>query len=101
MDEDASYPPFTHAIYMFAYNYGELVCAISAIAFTASCVWLMVRIVNRRERWAKWTAACVIGLPLLNGLSFGPAGWWLATPTDQWANALPVPMTKAPRVYSG
>ena len=75
MDEDASYPPFTHAIYMFAYNYGELVCAISAIAFTASCVWLMVRIVNRRERWAKRTLAGVIGIPVLYVASFGPACW--------------------------
>jgi len=75
MDEDASYPPFTHAIYMFAYNYGELVCAISAIVFTASCVWLMVRIVNRRERWAKRTLAGVIGIPVLYVASFGPACW--------------------------
>ena len=26
-------------------------------AFAAFCVWLTVRIVNRRERWAKWTLA--------------------------------------------
>jgi hypothetical protein len=27
-----------------------------AIAFAAFCVWLAVRVYNRRERWAKWTA---------------------------------------------
>jgi len=27
--------------------------AIIGIAFAAFCVWLAVRIVNRRERWAK------------------------------------------------
>ena len=27
-----------------------------AVAFAAFCVWLTVRIVNRRERWAKRTA---------------------------------------------
>src|SRR5882724_3715941 len=33
-----------------------------AIAFAAFCVWLTVRIVNRRERWAKWTLAAVVAL---------------------------------------
>ena len=28
-----------------------------AAAFGALCVWLTVRIVNRQERWAKWTLA--------------------------------------------
>jgi hypothetical protein len=27
-----------------------------AVAFAAFCVWLGVRVYNRRERWAKWTA---------------------------------------------
>jgi hypothetical protein len=44
-----------------------------AVAFAAFCVWLTVRVVNRRERWAKWTLAAVVGLPLLYVLSFGPA----------------------------
>jgi len=38
-----------------------------AAAFGAFCVWLTVRIVNRRERWAKLTAVFVIvvlGYPL-------------------------------------
>ena len=48
------------------------------VAFAAFCVWLSVRIVNRRERWAKWTLAAVIGLPVLYVLSFGPACWWFA-----------------------
>jgi hypothetical protein len=41
----------------------------------AFCVWLGVRIVNRRERWAKWTAAGTVVLPALYVLSFGPACW--------------------------
>ncbi len=45
-----------------------------AIAFAAFCVWLGVRIVNRRERWAKRTAA-VVALALVYPISFGPAGW--------------------------
>jgi hypothetical protein len=38
-----------------------------AVAFAAFCVWLTVRIVNRRERWATWTAvllAVVAGYPM-------------------------------------
>jgi hypothetical protein len=27
------------------------------VAFAAFCVWLAVRIINRRERWAMWTLA--------------------------------------------
>jgi hypothetical protein len=46
-----------------------------AVAFAAFCVWLTVRIVNRRERWAKWTLAVVVGLPVLYVASFGPACW--------------------------
>jgi hypothetical protein len=49
-----------------------------AIAFAAFCVWLTVRIVNRRERWAKWTFAVLIGLPVLYVLSFGPWCWILS-----------------------
>ena len=46
------------------------------IAFGAFCVWLIVRIVNRRERWAKWTLAGVVGVPVLYVASFGPACWF-------------------------
>jgi hypothetical protein len=42
-----------------------------AVAFAAFCVWLGVRVYNRRERWAKWTLAaicgCVFGYPLSAG----------------------------------
>jgi hypothetical protein len=48
--------------------------ATLAIAFAAFCIWLIVRIVNRRERWAKW-AAVAVGLLLLYVASFGPACW--------------------------
>lgn len=49
--------------------------AISGIAFAAFCVWLAVRTINRRERWAKWTLAAVVAVPVLYVLSFGPACW--------------------------
>jgi hypothetical protein len=43
-----------------------------AAAFAAFCVWLGVRIFNRRERWAKWTLVNVVGLPVLYVASLGP-----------------------------
>ena len=45
-----------------------------AVASAAFCIWLMVRVVNRRDRWAKWTLA-VVGVPALYIASFGPACW--------------------------
>lgn len=45
-----------------------------AVAFAALCIWLTVRIANRRERWAKWTALAV-ALPVLYIASFVPACW--------------------------
>ena len=44
-----------------------------SVTCAAFCIWLTVRIVNRRERWAKWTLAAVLSLPLLYVASFGPA----------------------------
>jgi hypothetical protein len=44
-----------------------------SIAFAAFCVWLGVRVYNRRERWAKWTLAGAVALPVLYVLSIGPA----------------------------
>ena len=44
-----------------------------AVAFAAFCVWLVVRIVNRRERWAKWTAVVMLLLPVLYVAGFGLA----------------------------
>lgn len=48
---------------------------IVGFAFAAFCVWLTVRIINRRERWAKWTLTVVVVVPTLYSLSFGPAYW--------------------------
>jgi hypothetical protein len=74
-----------------------------AVAFAAFCVWLGVRIVNRRERWAKWTLAAVIGLPVLYVASFGPACWWFSRsfrPTADWACQSPTPIRIVPSIYS-
>ena len=36
-----------------------LALSIFGVTFAAFCVWLTVRIISRRERWAKWTLAGV------------------------------------------
>ena len=47
---------------------------VLAVVVAAFVVWLTVRIVNRRERWAKWTAVAM-GVVLAYPLSLGPACW--------------------------
>ena len=58
--------------------------AIFGVTLAAFCAWLMVRIANRRERWAKWTLASVVGLPALYVLSFGPTCWAYSRHRDTW-----------------
>jgi hypothetical protein len=50
-----------------------VVLAIFGVAFAAFCVWLTVRIVDRRERWAKHTAVCLAVLIVIYLGSCGPA----------------------------
>jgi hypothetical protein len=57
----------------------SIVLSCLAVAFAAFCIWLTVRIVNRRERRAKWTLAVVVGVPALYVASFGPACWLVST----------------------
>jgi len=55
----------------------SIVLPALAVAFAAFCVWLAVRIVNRRERWAKRTAVGLAVVLVLYPLSAGPATWIL------------------------
>jgi len=56
----------------------SIVLPILGVAFAAFCVWLGVRIANRRERRAKWTlAAGLVVVFVLYPLSAGPATWIL------------------------
>jgi hypothetical protein len=43
----------------------DLALSIFGVVIAVVCVWLKVRIVNQRERWAKRTAAAALLLPLL------------------------------------
>ncbi len=59
-----------------------MVFSTLSVAFAAFVVWLAVRIINRRERWAKRTAMAVMAAaPVLYVLSFGPV-CWMMTPQD-------------------
>ena len=75
-------PLFCHRVLDYIYSdVGQLLSAL-ALAFAAFCVWLTVRIVNRRERWAKWTLAATLALPVLYVASFGPACWIMASESE-------------------
>jgi hypothetical protein len=73
--------------------------AAFGFALAAFCVWLAVRIVNRRERWAKWTAVGLTVALLAYPLSAGPAVWLfvhvLPKSSLPTINALYAPMTYA------
>jgi hypothetical protein len=75
----------------------RIVLALIAVAFAAVCVWLTVRIVNRRERWAKWTLAGVAVVLALYPFSYGPFLWlefrgWLPDPLITMGNVLYLPI---------
>ena len=74
----------------------SIVLPTLAASFAALCIWLTVRIVNRQERWAKWTLAVVVGLPVLHALSFGPA-----CPRQQVGNSTQVTKAVAATARSG
>jgi hypothetical protein len=56
-----------------------LALLVTAVAFGAFSIWITVRIINRRGRWAKWVLGVMLALPLLYVAGFGPA-CWLAKP---------------------
>jgi hypothetical protein len=59
-------------------------------SFAAFCVWLTVRIVSRRERWAKRTA-WALAFPSLYFLSMAPVLWMdLHGFTPAWTHDVPI-----------
>jgi predicted permease len=55
----------------------KVILGALGVSITAFGVWLTVRLINRRERWAKRTAAVLLGAMILYPLSAGPATWIL------------------------
>jgi hypothetical protein len=80
-----------------------LALSIFGLAFAAFCVWLTVRIVNRRERWAKWTLSGLISAAIAYPVSFGPACWTTSRLNlpGNWLVVAYRPMTSAIELRSG
>jgi hypothetical protein len=70
-----------------------------AVTFAAFCVWLTVRVINRRERWAKRMLVVVVGLPVLYVASFGPACWWFSKEAAVWEGCVGTRPKVAPHAY--
>jgi hypothetical protein len=51
----------------------EMLILLACTGYAAFMLWLGVRVVNRRERWAKWTAAGLAWFSILYPLAYGPA----------------------------
>jgi hypothetical protein len=43
----------------------DVILAAFGATLAAFAVWLTVRIVNRREKWANWTAGAVVAVMIL------------------------------------
>jgi len=71
--------------YLFSFDSGtdDVIISSLCLAFVAFIVWLTVRFVNRRERWAKRTGMILVALLVLYPLSFGPGCWWLSKPQER------------------
>jgi hypothetical protein len=67
----------------------EIIFLVLVVAYAACAVWLTVRIVNRREKWAKRTAIALACLPIVYALSFGPVCWLAARPRVPGQNDVP------------
>lgn len=63
-----------------------LTWGVIGVGYVAICAWLGIRIVNRRERWAKWTALALSIAPVLYVLSSGPAVWIYERTDDEFVH---------------
>jgi hypothetical protein len=68
----------------------RIVLSALGTAFAGFCIWLAVRIYNRRERWARWTAIAVAAV-MLYPISVGPVLWLdLHGVTPVWCRDIPL-----------
>jgi hypothetical protein len=74
----------------------DAILSISGMAYLAVVLWLAMRVINRRDRWAVWTVAAVIGVPFAYVVSFGPA-CWIASRTKSET----LPRCYLPVLYAG
>ena len=94
----------------------SIIVPVAGVAFAAFAVWLAVRVVNRRERWAKRTATVLVVFLALYPLSIGPAEWmrrngwltpwivealtWFYSPLGQAYYNCPEPLRRAMDWYA-
>jgi hypothetical protein len=70
----------------------EAIFAALCMAYGALVVWVTVRIINRRERWAKWAAVGLVVLAIYP-LGVGPLDWF------QQRGLLPRPIAAAIKCF--
>jgi hypothetical protein len=72
-----------------SFDWSMLVLAVGAGTW-AFWIWLGVRLVNRREPWAKWMLAGTVALPIIYVASYGPVRWLIqqlpVDGTPEWAS---------------
>jgi hypothetical protein len=61
-----------------------MLLAILGFAFAAICVWFGVRLVNRRQRWAKRLTVALVVVLVGYPLSIGPADLVIRTTQSRW-----------------
>lgn len=57
------------------HSLGDTIVTGVGVAFVAFLIWLAVRIINRREKWAKRLAWGVAAAVMVYPLGYGPATW--------------------------
>lgn len=71
----------------------EAIFILLILPCSAFAVWLTVRIINRRERWAKRIAAVMVAMIVVGyPLSFGPACWIMSRTADQMLPTMYMPI---------
>lgn len=60
----------------------DVIFAALGVSLSAICIWLAVRVITRRERWAIWTAVLLTHVIGLMGSAYCVIfyGWLTATP---------------------
>ncbi|MBS0266151.1 MAG: hypothetical protein JSS02_29750 [Planctomycetes bacterium] len=53
----------------------QLLAVGFSAGYAAIALWLIIRFVNRREHWARWSLITWIVMPVSYVASFGPACW--------------------------
>jgi hypothetical protein len=67
----------------------DAILVATGIGFSALVIWLTIRIINHRERWAKWAAVVLVITPFVYAASLGPACWIISHNGDEMWSSVP------------